>query len=179
MKNRYVTLKEAYMLKAQGYNVACNSWYRSSSDNRLFKNQTGFSDNSNRHRLSAPRILDIVKWLPAVRLNPDKRFAPSMLLLPGLYKVQIDTLKNFLSKADNGFRTAYGKRVQEFPRQCIFMETTNDTVIFKKTGNVGFTSSQFLPGIKMIFSEHGSNGPAFRETPINRGITFFDDLEDV
>lgn len=73
-RNRIVTLKEARMLKAQGYTEICNNWYRG-YDNKLYKDQTGFSDNSNQHRLSAPRILDVASWIIL-----QKQFADFILL---------------------------------------------------------------------------------------------------
>jgi predicted P-loop ATPase len=47
--------------------------------------------------------------------------------------------KAFLSRPNDHFRPPYGKRTGDFPRQCVFAGTTNDTVYLKdETGNRRF-----------------------------------------
>lgn len=54
-------------------------------------------------------------------------------------KAEAEAVKQFLSKCDDSYRVAYGKRVTKFPRQCVFFGTTNDNEFLKdKTGNRRF-----------------------------------------
>lgn len=54
-------------------------------------------------------------------------------------KADVESLKHFISKQTDSFRVAYGKHVSEFPRQCIFVGTTNDREFLKdRTGNRRF-----------------------------------------
>ena len=54
-------------------------------------------------------------------------------------KADVESLKHFLSKQTDSFRVAYGKHVSDFPRQCIFVGTTNDREFLKdRTGNRRF-----------------------------------------
>lgn len=51
-------------------------------------------------------------------------------------KADIEAIKLFLSKQVDSFRVPYGKRTADFPRQCVFVGTTNDTDFLKdRTGN--------------------------------------------
>lgn len=45
--------------------------------------------------------------------------------LAGFHRSTVETIKHFISKAEDRFREAYGKRVSNFLRQCIFVGTTN------------------------------------------------------
>jgi putative DNA primase/helicase len=45
--------------------------------------------------------------------------------LSGMRKMDVETLKSFLSRVDDKYRASYGKRVESHPRQCIFIGTTN------------------------------------------------------
>ncbi|BEG98124.1 virulence-associated E family protein [Bacteroides sedimenti] len=59
--------------------------------------------------------------------------------LAGLRKVEMETVKHFLSKCDDRYRVAYGRRTQTFKRQCVFIGTTNDYDFLKDpTGNRRF-----------------------------------------
>lgn len=49
--------------------------------------------------------------------------------LAGIKKVDEDTLKSFLTRQDDKFRASYGRTVEEHPRQCIIVGSTN-----KETG---------------------------------------------
>lgn len=56
--------------------------------------------------------------------------------LAGLRKAEVDSIKHFISKQDDYYRVAYGKRIENFPRQCVFFATTNDEDFLKdQTGN--------------------------------------------
>ncbi|MCK1996813.1 virulence-associated E family protein [Psychrobacillus psychrodurans] len=54
-------------------------------------------------------------------------------------KADVEAIKLFLSKRVDRYRVAYGKRPEEFRRQCIFIGTTNERDFLKdKTGNRRF-----------------------------------------
>jgi predicted P-loop ATPase len=51
----------------------------------------------------------------------------------------VETVKTFISKCEDTYRPPYGKHVQNFPRQCVFYGTTNETEYLKdRTGNRRF-----------------------------------------
>jgi predicted P-loop ATPase len=59
--------------------------------------------------------------------------------LAGMRKAEAETIKLYVSKQVDRFRPAYGRRLQEFPRQCIFIGTTNETQFLRdSTGNRRF-----------------------------------------
>lgn len=59
--------------------------------------------------------------------------------LAGMRKAEAETIKLYISKQTDRFRPAYGRRMQEFPRQCIFIGTTNETQFLRDTtGNRRF-----------------------------------------
>lgn len=54
-------------------------------------------------------------------------------------KADNEAIKHFLTKREDIFRVAYGRQVSVFPRQCIFIGTTNDRTFLKdRTGNRRF-----------------------------------------
>ena len=54
-------------------------------------------------------------------------------------KAENDQIKAFLSRRVDKFRKSFGKRVQEYPRQCVFAATTNDLIFLKdRTGGRRF-----------------------------------------
>lgn len=59
--------------------------------------------------------------------------------LAGMRKAEVEAIKLFLTKRTDRFRPAYGRRTQEFPRQCIFVGSTNETQFLRDTtGNRRF-----------------------------------------
>lgn len=61
--------------------------------------------------------------------------------LEGLRKREVETVKQFVSRQDDKYRTPYGKFSEIRPRRCIFIGTTNSTSFLKDiTGN-----RRFLP----------------------------------
>lgn len=59
--------------------------------------------------------------------------------LAALKKSDIEPIKQFISKQVDTYRVAYGKRLSEFPRQCIFVGTTNEATFLRDhTGNRRF-----------------------------------------
>lgn len=48
----------------------------------------------------------------------------------------VEAMKSFITRPVDKYRTSYSKRTSEFPRQCIFIGTTNDSeFLYDKTGN--------------------------------------------
>ena len=45
--------------------------------------------------------------------------------LSGLKKAEVETIKQFISKGEDMFRPAYGRVVETYRRQCVFIGTTN------------------------------------------------------
>ncbi len=59
--------------------------------------------------------------------------------LNGLSKSETNAVKQFLSKTEDIYREAYGRRTGRFPRRCVFFGTTNDKEFLKDpTGNRRF-----------------------------------------
>ena len=59
--------------------------------------------------------------------------------LAGMRKAEAETIKLYITKQTDRFRPAYGRRLQEFPRQCIFIGTTNESQFLRDTtGNRRF-----------------------------------------
>ena len=59
--------------------------------------------------------------------------------LAGLRKAEVDAVKHFISKREDRYRVAYGKRVEHFPRRCVFFGTTNEEDFLRDvTGNRRF-----------------------------------------
>lgn len=59
--------------------------------------------------------------------------------LASLKKAEVELIKHFTAKQDDRFRVAYGRRAETFPRQCVFMGTTNNFGFLKDhTGNRRF-----------------------------------------
>ena len=57
--------------------------------------------------------------------------------LAGMRKTDIDTVKGFISRTDDKYRASYGFAVEDHPRQCIIVGTTNNERGFLRdiTGN--------------------------------------------
>lgn len=54
-------------------------------------------------------------------------------------RAENDQIKAFLSRQVDKFRAPYGRRTEEYPRQCIFAATTNDDIFLKdRTGGRRF-----------------------------------------
>ncbi|MFL0251962.1 VapE domain-containing protein [Clostridium neuense] len=59
-----------------------------------------------------------------------------MAELSATKRAETEAVKHFISKREDIYREAYGKRVTKFPRQCVFFGTTNDNDFLRdKTGN--------------------------------------------
>lgn len=66
--------------------------------------------------------------------------------LAGLRKSDAENIKHFISKQVDQFRQAYGHVVEKYPRQCIFVGTTNiDGFLKDPTGNRRFLPIRAVP----------------------------------
>lgn len=59
--------------------------------------------------------------------------------LSGLSRTETNAVKQFLSRTEDIFREAYGRRTNRYPRRCVFFGTTNDSEFLRdRTGNRRF-----------------------------------------
>lgn len=59
--------------------------------------------------------------------------------LDALKRSDVSAVKHFISKTEDRYRVAYGKRVEHFPRRCVFFGTTNEEDFLRDvTGNRRF-----------------------------------------
>lgn len=66
--------------------------------------------------------------------------------LAAMNKKEVDEVKAFISKQEDSFRVAYGRIVQDFPRHCVFIGTTNHHEFLRdQTGNRRFLPIQVSP----------------------------------
>jgi putative DNA primase/helicase len=69
--------------------------------------------------------------------------------LAGLRKAEAEHIKHYISKREDRYRVAYGRRVENFPRQCVFFGSTNRTDFLRDpTGNRRFWPVQLSDGAK-------------------------------
>lgn len=62
-----------------------------------------------------------------------------MAELSGLRKADIEAIKHFISKQEDMFRPAYVRTPETFPRQCVFIATTNESTFLRDpSGNRRF-----------------------------------------
>lgn len=79
-----------------------------------------------------------------------------MAELSGLRKADIEAVKQFISKSEDMYRPAYGHTVEVYPRQCIFVGTTNEPDFLQDpTGNRRFIPiDTFMDkAVKSVFSD--------------------------
>ena len=79
-----------------------------------------------------------------------------MAELAAMKKSEVESTKQFISKQTDIYRVAYGKRVTEFPRQNIFVGTTNeDSFLRDRTGNRRFWPIRvgLLEPLKSLWSD--------------------------
>ncbi|WP_185434389.1 virulence-associated E family protein [Listeria booriae] len=79
--------------------------------------------------------------------------------LSALNKTEVEKAKAFISAREDRFRVAYGENVQGFPRQCIFIATTNDNTFLRDgTGNRRFWPIEVHGyGRKSVFTDLKEN----------------------
>lgn len=59
--------------------------------------------------------------------------------LASVKRVDVESVKTFLSKREDTYRPAYGRHVATFPRQCVFFGSTNELEFLRdRTGNRRF-----------------------------------------
>jgi predicted P-loop ATPase len=74
--------------------------------------------------------------------------------LSGMKKQEVETVKHYVSKCEDRFRVAYGKRIENFPRQCIFFGSTNKADFLRdSTGNRRFWPIRTGNPKKDLFTE--------------------------
>ncbi|MBS1988739.1 hypothetical protein JST56_07175 [Candidatus Dependentiae bacterium] len=76
--------------------------------------------------------------------------------LAGLRKADLETVKHFISKQEDRYRVAYGRRIENFPRQCVFFATTNNRDFLRDpTGNRRFWPVDTLvqEPVKNVFTD--------------------------
>lgn len=75
--------------------------------------------------------------------------------LAGLRKTDVETVKSFITRTDDKFRQSYGVNVENHPRQCIIVGTTNAEKGFLRdvTGNRRFWPVQVKNGKRSIWNE--------------------------
>jgi putative DNA primase/helicase len=73
--------------------------------------------------------------------------------LAGLRKMDVETVKSFITRTDDKFRQSYGVNVENHPRQCIVVGTTNNTSGFLRdiTGNRRFWPVRVTGGVKKVW----------------------------
>ena len=69
--------------------------------------------------------------------------------LAGLKRSEVETVKAYLSKRIDIYRAPYGRRTVEYPRQCVFCGTTNESHFLKgDTGNRRFWVIDIVPSLR-------------------------------
>lgn len=73
--------------------------------------------------------------------------------LAGLRKMDVETVKSFITRTDDKFRQSYGINVENHPRQCIIVGSTNSTSGFLRdvTGNRRFWPVKVNGGTKSVW----------------------------
>ncbi|MBR1695812.1 MAG: hypothetical protein IJ709_10515, partial [Selenomonas sp.] len=69
-------------------------------------------------------------------------------------RAENDALKAYISRQNDKFRPAYGRRTEEHPRQCVFAATTNERIFLKdRTGGRRFWPVTCEGGAPDVFLE--------------------------
>lgn len=71
--------------------------------------------------------------------------------LASIRRSDVEQVKSFISKQEDRYRAAYGKRVTPYPRQCVFFGTTNEAAFLKgDTGNRRFWVIQVDASLRKV-----------------------------
>lgn len=74
--------------------------------------------------------------------------------MAGMKKADVENAKLFISKRHDRYRAAYGHRVEDHPRQCIFVATTNDWGFLQsRTGNRRFWPVEVAGSKRCVFND--------------------------
>ncbi|WP_229088019.1 virulence-associated E family protein [Brevibacillus sp. M2.1A] len=76
--------------------------------------------------------------------------------LAGMYKTEVDEIKQFITKRSDKYRVAYDRVIADFPRKCVFFGTTNNWNFLKDpTGNRRFWPVNVEPDkrTKSVFAD--------------------------
>ena len=69
--------------------------------------------------------------------------------LAAMKRMEVEAIKHFISKCEDAYRPAYGRRTEKFKRQCVFFGTTNTYEFMKDTtGGRRFWPVDVNPGRK-------------------------------
>lgn len=108
-----------------------------------------FSDSFNFHMLKSKEAPEQLQGVWLVEIGE----------LAGFKKADVESAKSFISKVEDRYRVAFGKRTNSFPRQCIFFGSTNNRDFLQdQTGNRRFWPVDTLiqPPTKNVFKDLNS-----------------------
>lgn len=88
-----------------------------------------FSDNFHLSMLQGKEAVEQIRGVWLVEIGE----------MAGMAKADIERIKGFIATQADRFRQAYGRRVENYPRQCVFFGTTNKSDFLRdQTGNRRF-----------------------------------------
>ncbi len=74
-----------------------------------------------------------------------------MAELSSIKRADVENVKHFITKQTDRYRPAYGKRLVEYKRQCVFIATTNENDFLQSpTGNRRFWIVEVFKGVKDV-----------------------------
>jgi putative DNA primase/helicase len=113
-----------------------------------------FTDTFNLHMLQGKEGYEQIRGVWFIEISE----------LSGMARAEVERVKGFISAQEDRYRKAYGHRVENYPRQCVFVATTNKSDFLKgQTGNRRFWPIQidFDSATKNVFTD-------FTEDEINQ-----------
>jgi putative DNA primase/helicase len=105
-----------------------------------------FTDTFNLHMLQGKEGYEQIRGVWLVEIGE----------MAGMAKAEVERIKGFISAQEDRYRMAYGRRVENYPRQCVFFGTTNKPDFLRdQTGNRRFWPVQINPdeAIKNVFKD--------------------------
>lgn len=93
------------------------------------------------HRLGRDWFTDSINSFAGkdARENVQGAWIVELGELTALDKSEVEAVKQFISQQEDWFRVAYGRRVEQYPRRCVFFGTSNkDAYLRDTTGNRRF-----------------------------------------
>lgn len=134
--NRQITRKTLVAAVARIYEPGCKMDYM-----LTFVGAQGVGKSSLANRLGKDWFSDSLTTVTGKEAYEQLQGAwiVEMGELSAMRKSDVESTKHFLTKRIDRFRVAYGKHVADFPRQCIFIGSTNDNEFLSDhTGNRRF-----------------------------------------